>query len=337
MTAHALALYDADETAPPARPGRVSPLVRVPTAVEPVQVPVVDLLPADSPRLNGADPERVAELSATEGPQPPILVDRRTMRVIDGMHRLLAAVAAGHATIAVEYFDGSAADAFLRAVEANLTHGLPLSREDRHAAARRIVQSHPHLSDRSIADVTGLSAKTVAVIRRCLDDPSVRPASRLGRDGKLHPVDKNAGRHRAAALFSANPDASLREIARRAGISPATASDVRRRMVSGEPIVNAESATAGAPAAQPTVRLRLAPPPARRPDPADVLANLVRDPSLRTRDDGRHLLHLLHRTASEKQHLAVLASTVPAHCVEAVDALARNYAEMWMEFAEALG
>jgi hypothetical protein len=52
-------------------------------------------------------------------------------------HRLRAAVANGQEAVDVRYFDGSAADAFLRAVEANVKHGLPLSLADRRAAAQR--------------------------------------------------------------------------------------------------------------------------------------------------------------------------------------------------------
>jgi hypothetical protein len=60
-----------------------------------IAVPVLALRPADSPRLNGEDKAQIARLAETETPLPPILVDRRTMRVIDGMHRLMAASVQG--------------------------------------------------------------------------------------------------------------------------------------------------------------------------------------------------------------------------------------------------
>lgn len=41
----------------------------------------------------------------------------------------------------------------------NTHHGLPLTRADRKAAAQRILDIHPHWSDRAIAKVTGLSPK----------------------------------------------------------------------------------------------------------------------------------------------------------------------------------
>jgi hypothetical protein len=295
--------------------------------------------PADSPRGNGADAEHVARLTAIEGPLPPILVDRRTLRVIDGTHRLLAAAAAGLTTIEAEFFDGPAEEAFLRAVQANVTHGLPLSQEDRRRAAARIVTSHPHMSDRAIADVSGLSAKTVAIVRRALGPSTAQPAARIGRDGRIHPLDKAAGRHRAARLIAENPDASLREIGRLAGVSPATVSDVRKRLASGippagDPVPAASPAPGRAPAPEPA---RV---PAAEPEPLDLgklIGNLLRDPALRTKEDGRQLLRLLHHTARERPDLCKLATVVPPHCAEVVHGLARHYAEMWLEFAQQLG
>src|SRR5215469_3704588 len=129
-------------------------------------VPLGDLRPGDSPRLEGTDEEHATRLAETEEALPPILVDRKSMRIIDGAHRFMAASLRGQESIEVEFFDGSDADAFLRAVEANVQHGLPLTRADRWAAAARIVASQSHMSDRAIAEATGLSARRVASIRQ---------------------------------------------------------------------------------------------------------------------------------------------------------------------------
>ena len=147
-----------------------------------VAVPILSLRPGDSPRLEGEDKAHVARLVEAEAELPPILVERRTMRVIDGMHRLLAASLNGQETVDVVFFEGSQAEAFLRAVEANVAHGLPLSQADRRAAATRIVTSNPQLSDRAIGHSTGLAAKTVAAIRRSAD--AVQLNARVGRDGR---------------------------------------------------------------------------------------------------------------------------------------------------------
>ena len=155
---------------------------------EVLRVPILSLQPGDSPRLEGEDKAHIAWLAETEAALPPILVDRRNMRVIDGMHRLLAASLRGREWIEVQFFDDSPAEAFRRAVEANVTHGLPLTQADRRAAAKRIVVSHPHLSDRAIGESTGLAARTVAGIRRRTADVA-RPNARVGRDGRVRPLD----------------------------------------------------------------------------------------------------------------------------------------------------
>lgn len=87
------------------------------------------------------------------------------MRVIDGMHRVRAAQIRGETEIRATFFVGDDSEAFVAGVRANTTHGLPLSLEDREAAARRIVELFPDWSNRAIASVSGLSDKTVGAIR----------------------------------------------------------------------------------------------------------------------------------------------------------------------------
>jgi hypothetical protein len=154
----------------------------------------MSLRAADSPRLSGEDKAHIARLAKTEAPLPPMLVDRRTMRVIDGMHRLMAASLQGQEAIDVIFFGGSEADVFLRAVEENVTHGLPLSQADRRAAAERIVASHPHMSDRTIGHSVGLAAKTIAAIRKRSSEGVPQSNARVGRDGRVRPLDIGLGR-----------------------------------------------------------------------------------------------------------------------------------------------
>jgi ParB-like chromosome segregation protein Spo0J len=177
-------------------------------------VPIMSLRAADSPRLNGEDKAHIARLAETDAPLPPILVDRRTMRVIDGMHRLMAASLQGRETIDVEFFDGSEADVFLRAVQENIAHGLPLTQADRRAAAERIIATHPHMSDRAIGHVAGLAAKTVAGIRKRSTDHPAQSNTRVGRDGRVRPLDSSEARRRAAELLTSQPGSSLRDVAR---------------------------------------------------------------------------------------------------------------------------
>jgi hypothetical protein len=199
------------------------------------QVPIRSLLPADSPRLTGEDADHVRRLEASEDQLPPILVHRPTMRVIDGMHRLRVAQQRNHEFIGVRFFEGSEQDAFVLAVRSNVVHGLPLTLNDREAAAERIITAYPSWSDRMIAIVAGLSAGTIRMLRRRIgaadgsDD-----GGRVGRDGRRRPLDPTAGRLAASRFVSEHPDASLREIARQAGISLATARDVRDRVRRGD-------------------------------------------------------------------------------------------------------
>lgn len=301
-----------------------------------VSVPLSALTPGDSPRLAGPDLEHVERLAEIEDPLPPILVGRRTMRVIDGMHRLMAAALRGRQTIEVEFFDGSSAEAFLRAVEENVTHGLPLSQADRRAAVARIIELCPLMSDRAIAKSAGVGTRLVTLVRRelCTDQPRV--AARIGRDGRLRPLDSAAGRLRAGAVIAEFPDASLREIARRAGVSPSTASDVRKRLARGEQPVpdRAERHTGGEPdlAAKPVVVPAAAP-----PDPAAILAKLLRDPSLRHNERGRRLLRVLRDNALGERDWAALKAAVPTHCSPLVFELARRNSQMWFGVAQGLG
>jgi hypothetical protein len=266
------------------------------------------------------------------------------MRVVDGMHRVFAALLKNREEIEVEFFDGD--DAFLRAVEANVAHGYPLSQADRRAAAARIITTHPYMSNRAIARSAGIGAKTVAAIRRS-SETAPQPDARLGRDGRVRPVNSVAGRQRAAELLTRNPDASLREVARLVGVSPATVGDVRSRLERGELPANVESAQPrNAPPAQaneepaqprnapavPAARQRL-PGAVKVKDPVSVLEKLLRDPSLRGNEEGRNLLRLLRNNAIGMKQWEDLAAAVPPHCGDLVLQLAQQYAELWREFS----
>ncbi|MET8824352.1 ParB/RepB/Spo0J family partition protein [Streptomyces sp. NPDC004610] len=205
-----------------------------PRDAPPTSVPVDLVAETRLVRVAGSRPDHVSALAQCLDDLPPILVHRPTMQVIDGVHRLRAAKLRGDATIGVRFVDGTEEDAFLLAVRANVTQGLPLTLADRTAAASRILASHPHVSDRLIASTAGLSTKTVAAIRQSATGEMTRLNTRLGRDGKVRPLDASEGRLMASRAISKDPELSLRAIARIAGISVGTARDVRERMRRGE-------------------------------------------------------------------------------------------------------
>jgi ParB-like chromosome segregation protein Spo0J len=293
------------------------------------EVDIDSLSSADSPRQSGEDAGHTIRLAETADVLPPILVHRPTMRVIDGMHRVLAARQRGRETIRAEFFDGSAEDAFIQAVQANVRHGLPLILADRKLAAARILRSHPHLSDRTLAGYTGLSDKTVAAIRRSTPGtPQLN--SRLGADGRRRPLSGRSGRQRAADFIGSRPDAGIREIAATAGISVGTAHDLRTRIRRGE-----EPTATGSPR-EPADRAQV---PTRRPGvPGNgmILQSLLRDPAMRHTDSGRELLRWLHAHALRVDAWPGLISSVPPHRVITLAKLARRCAESWRQFATEL-
>lgn len=297
-------------------------------------VPISALSAGDSPRVNGEDVEHTGLLAQIEAKLPPIVVHRSTMRVIDGAHRLHAATIRGEKAIDVRFFDGTEADAFVLAVQLNQAHGLPLSLSDRKNAAARIVGSHPEWSNRRIAAATGLAANTVGAVRRRASVQTAQSDVRVGRDGRVRPTDIAAGRQRAGKLLVSDPNASLRQIAKAVGVSPATVSDVRARISRGEPAV--------------TPRQRALVPAQRhehqvaevnddeRLEPASSLRDLRRDPSVRFTESGRVLLRLLEASAIEPQQWDQIVDSIPQHCQRAVVRIARDCAASWRWIAERL-
>jgi hypothetical protein len=304
------------------------------------RLPVDALLATYSPRVNGVDQAHVRLLAEASTALPPILVQHGTLRVIDGMHRLHAAKLRGDASIEAHFFFGRDEDAFVLAVEANITHGLPLSLADRTAAAARIVVSHPEKSDRAIARLTGLAHKTVAALRgRLTGDKPQSDERRVGRDGRVRPVSGAAGRRRAAAVIEQNPQASLRQIASAAAVSVETARDVRTRLGRGQDPVRGTGPArpAAVQAATRTLtRVRQGQRASGRgATTAEILQKLALDPSMRT-DAGRSLLCWLHRYAMCQDGPMYTVDMVPQHCAPALAALARRCASAWTDLARRL-
>jgi hypothetical protein len=267
---------------------------------------------------------------------PPVIVHRDTMRVIDGMHRLGAAMLRGDELIEVRFFEGSAQEAFVLAVKANIAHGRPLSLADRTTAAERIIQDNPTWSDRSIAAAVGLGARTVGTIRRrCVaaSDNQDAPKVRVGRDGRVRPIDNTEGRAKAAEFIKNQPDASLREIAKSAGVSPTTARDVRNRMQRGIDPVAVRSAQrrphtdhTNLPAARSMRSSAL----------QTMLHGLQRDPSLRFNESGRTVLRWVLTRAAHYEEWRKISGDVPTHCAFILADVARRLADEWNHIAEEL-
>ncbi len=303
-----------------------------------------------SPRLAGANPEHARMLAETGADLPAILVHRPTMQVIDGVHRVQAALIKGKTVIDARLLDCDEATAFVLAVKANVTHGLPLTQADRRAAAARIVHSHPHWSDRLIALSTGLSDKTISVLRARSTAENPTSDTRRGKDGRERPINPSARRRHAAELINRNPGTALREVARATGLSPATVRDVWERIKRHEDPVPAkylgdQDAVTLAPASQATAPTIADISPGRtgrvgggrtNADTRVLLAKLSNDPSLKLKEAGRRTLHWLRQHVVDSRSCGGLVDGVPDHCAPVVANLARSCATAWVMLAEEL-
>ncbi|MER5531928.1 winged helix-turn-helix domain-containing protein [Streptomyces sp. NPDC002677] len=254
------------------------------------------------------------------------------MRVIDGMHRLRVARRRGRQSIEARFFEGSPQDAFVLAVEANVTGGLPLAQAERVTAAARIVRTHPHWSDRAIASVTGLSAKTVGAQRRRLGGSAVPEEVRVGRDGRTRPLSSARGRRIASRLLAETPNASLREIAKKAGISPGTVRDVRRRLERGEnPVPPRQRSAQPRQTSRPGVTTH-----AQATARGAAMADLRTQPAPALSEMETLLLCMMEIHTTDAEQWDRMADSVPAHYARAVSVMAAACADAWHNLAVAL-
>jgi ParB-like chromosome segregation protein Spo0J len=341
------------------------------TEPEPATIPCDMLRIADSPRLAGENREHIQVLAESLDEFPPILVHRPSMQVIDGMHRLAATRLRGRTEIKVQFFDGNEEDIFVISVRTNIAHGLPLSLADRKAAAARIIKAYPEWSNRLIASITGLSPKTIGAIRatsQCATGENTQLHARRGHDGRLRPLSSSAGRRLAAELLEENPTASLRAVARSAGISPGTVRDVRDRLKRGvDPVLgrqehqNETAVTdprcpgglterlAGIPRPPGADEDRDVPTAAQRgrfdgndadfrpdPDMAKILQRLSSDPTLRFSETGRSILRHLYHSTDNAIAFGRFIDKVPNHRAATIAELALANAELWRHLAAQL-
>lgn len=301
-----------------------------------VTVPINSLRETYSPRVDGGSAEHVRALAELLPTLPPIVVHRATMRVIDGMHRVQAAMLCGNRDIHALFFDGNEADAFVLAVESNVAHGLPLSLSDRVAAAERIIGTHPQWSDRAIASTTGLSAKTVSAARRRITVENAQSNIRIGRDGRKRPLDNTEGRRIASDLIARDPGMSLRKIASAAGISLGTARSIRERLRRNDNPVSTRQHGVMQNRVNVNLRHRKIVTEKSTGYFMSTVVRLSKDPALRFTEQGRALLRLLTVCDVNAVKLAELAESIPEHCIDLVAGAASDCANKWQKFASKL-
>jgi hypothetical protein len=104
----------------------------------------------------------------------------------DGWHRLLAAQKNGQVTIPAEVYQGGRREAIKCALGANTTNGLRRTNADKRKAVEIALREFVNLSDRQIADLCGVSAPTVGLVRAVnCKNLTVKTEDRLGADGKI--------------------------------------------------------------------------------------------------------------------------------------------------------
>jgi len=338
---------------PSAAPDGVGPGSRK----RPTSLPIGRLDLSGSPRLGGIEKRHVSALAQlAPSALPPVLVHQRTLRVIDGVHRVHAAIVRGDATIAAELIECDEGELFVRAVQANASHGLPLSLEDRRAAGRRILEAHPDWSDRMIAKIVGLSPNTVGSMRRRQVAAADASGRRVGLDGRTHRLSPGDSRYAVREVLARNPAASVRELARSVGISVGRAHVLRRELLDGE-------LHEGAPAGGIRVEARgdgdggcgcgcvcsceadtdagWRKAAAKRHlggkvVPGSLVKMLAADPSLRLNEQGRGLLRLFVMQAIDPAEWSNLVDVVPAHRADVVIELAEGLSQTWSRFADEL-
>jgi ParB-like chromosome segregation protein Spo0J len=290
------------------------------TEVASGEIDLDDLRFGPSRRAAGIDAAHVETLKELEGNWPPIVVAAADRTVVDGLHRVHAALALGLTRLPCVYFVGGEDDAYVEFVHRNIAHGLPLSRRDRESAATRLLRMRPEWSDRRIAAVCGLAAGTVARVRRgseCSTDEVAQLNARVGRDGRHRPVDRGAVRARIADALRDNPRASLRAVAALVGTSPATVRSVRSAMVR-----DASHELAGA-----DEETWL--PAGRQTEPWEP------DAAVLSTDEGSEFAAWFTKTAVGDEWWSHVIS-VPVSRIYDVADEARRRAQYWSDFARAL-
>jgi ParB-like chromosome segregation protein Spo0J len=292
-----------------------------------------DLVVQPVVRLRPVDPEHVQALAQVVDRWPAIVVAARTKVVLDGVHRVAAARLLGQVDIAVELFEGDDDAGFVEAVRCNTDHGLPLSVAERSRAATFLLASRPEWSDRAIAEVCGLDHKTVGRLRSGSQERPTgegpRSDARVGRDGRLRPVDVVGLRTRIAEAIGLAPEASLRQIARQVGASPETVRDVRERLRRGEDPVPAGARSrpfAPLPQAAPV------PPPRIPAWPVPVWAE---DSACQSAPDAAEFAAWFDAGATSVEWRRFVQS-VPLSRVYEIADQARAHADAWRSFAETL-
>jgi hypothetical protein len=207
---------------------------------------------------------------------------------------------------------------------------------------------HPFWSDARVAEVCGLSRRTIANLRlripelpdsraRGVGETKSLPSreARVGRDGRARPVKPETLRTKVEAALAGDGDASLRFIARKVGVSPETVRSVRLRRdkaaASREtdlPVQPIDTATAD-----------ISREPASLPQAGKVTASspvLQDDSACGSTEDGRNFAAWFDAHRLDELEAVAHVGAVPLSRLYTVVDEAERRAQLWSTFAQLL-
>jgi hypothetical protein len=178
------------------------------------------------------DPEHVEQLAEVLDRCPPIVLSSDGA-LVDGEHRVAAARRLGLTALPAVVLPAptAAGEDLIRALEANASHGLPLTRQERRDAVAAVLAVRPELSDRQTARICGVGRSVVAAVRAahdCSGGSNGHVNDRLGRDSKRYGTAPDGWHALLEAWLRVEPTATVRELAALTGASVGAVHNRRR-------------------------------------------------------------------------------------------------------------
>lgn len=137
----------------------------------------------------------------TEGDEfPPVIVYGTSAKcwIADGWHRIMAAKQVGLPDIAATVTPGGRIDALKAALSANAAHGIRRGNADKRRAVEIALREFPKLSSRMIAELCGVSDKTVGTVRETCGISA--------RDTRIDSLGRNQPATRRTSVTFAPPE-----------------------------------------------------------------------------------------------------------------------------------
>jgi ParB-like chromosome segregation protein Spo0J len=184
------------------------------------------------PTIRPLDEAHVLVLRGVLDRLPPIAVTEDDLMLIDGAHRVEAAVRARLTHLPAEHLALAPGEVLAERVRRNASHGLPLRLEERKRAALLLIAEDPTRSNAAVGRTAGLSTSTVRRLRGCPGRSENDLDTVTGVDGNNYPRNPDDRRRAALDLLRREPGLSDRAIARQVRLSPTTVGALRRTVES---------------------------------------------------------------------------------------------------------